>query len=360
MSAAEITPPKIHAAILALAEKVADHQIAQIAAGQYPLNSRPDTKDPRNWLQGAMMVGMTYLADRSPRPLYRDYIMARGEMNKWALGDRAYHADDQTVGASYLWAYSHGAGQAALAPMRVKYDAILANPPSGDLIFGDGHDCSQRWCWCDALFMAPPVWAGLSRATQDPRYLAYAKQEFWAVTAKLYDPQTHLFYRDSRFVSRLGPDGEKIFWSRGDGWVFAGLPRLIDQLPANDPDRARFIALFKDMAKTVKHIQLPTGYWAPSLLSDPAKALPESSGTAFYVYGMGWGVRHGILSQKEYGATMQRGWAALVRALHPDGTLGYVQAAGDQPDAVAYEDTQVYGTGAFLMAAAMMMDLSPH
>jgi len=347
------------AAVMAVTEKVADYQIATLAGGWIPPKASWDTPDPKGWVQGALFVGLTDLADHSSKPIYRDVILARGRANQWELGKRQYHADDQVIGQSYLWAASHGAGMDAIAPMQARFDAILAAPSQVDLVYPDSGDaaCTDRWCWCDALFMAPASWMGLSKVTGDPKYAAFAKKELWATVDYLYDPSEHLFFRDSRFFARRGPNGEKVFWSRGDGWVFAGLTRMLDVLPADDPDRPRMIALYRDMAKKLVSIQLPDGYWAPSLLSDPKTALPETSGTGFYVYGLAWGIRNGTLDRAAYVPAVKKGWAALVGGVRPDGFLGYVQPVSDRPDSVGYDDTQFYGVGAFLLAGTAVADL---
>lgn len=354
--------PLSRAEVLRLAEKVADYQLATMAAGYIPPNTSRDTADPKGWVQGALFVGLRDLADRSENPAYRQAILARGLANQWELGKRFYHADDHVIGQAYLWAARHGGGDAAIGPLRQRFDAILAYPPKVGLEHAEysdprGVDCDQRWCWSDALFMAPATWFELSAVTGDPKYAAYARKEFAATTDFLYDKEEHLYYRDSRFFARRGPNGEKVFWSRGDGWVLAGLARIIPLLPAGDPDRARMETIFKEMAAKLKAIQKPDGYWSPSLLSDPAKSLPESSGTAFFTYGLAWGVKAGLLDRAAYEPTVRKGWSALTRAVHPDGKFGYVQPVSDRPDSVGYEDTQFYGVGAFLLAATAVADL---
>jgi rhamnogalacturonyl hydrolase YesR len=348
---------------LALAEKVADYQLATMAGGYVPPNTSPDTPDPYGWVQGALFVGLTHLADRSQNTSYRQAIIARGLANQWQLGKRVYHADDHVIAASYLWAARNGVGPGAIAPLRARFDTILAYPPQVGLEhaeYGDprGVSCAQRWCWCDAIFMSPPVWLELSQATGDPKYAEYAKREFAAVTEYLFDSEEHLYYRDSRFFTRRGPDGEKVFWSRGVGWVFAGLARMIPHLPPNDPGRVQMERVFTQMAAKLKSIQKQDGYWSPSLLSDPKSSLPESSGTGFFTYGFAWGIKAGLLNRAEYEPTVRQGWAALTRAVHADGKLGYVQPVSDRPDDVSYDDTQFYGVGAFLLAATAVADLN--
>ena len=61
----------------------------------------------------------------------------------------------------------------------------------------------------------------------------------------------HLYYRDSRFLTQRDAQGRKIFWGRGNGWVFAGLARILTELPADHPSRARYEALFEQMADKI-------------------------------------------------------------------------------------------------------------
>ncbi len=348
-------------AILTLAEKVGDWQLATMAAGLRPNKNREGYPDPKGWEQGALFVGLVALADHSDAPQFKQAVLARGEANNWELGKRPYHADDFAIGASYFWDARNGAGDAALTSTRASLDAVLANPSKVDLAFIQNADtsipCLDRWCWCDALFMAPAVWLEMSNVTGDPKYREFAKSEFWATTGYLYDKDEHLYYRDSRFFDRKDINGKKLFWSRGDGWVFAGLARMIPLLPESDPDRPKMIAIYKDMAVKLKAIQKPDGYWSPSLLGDAETALPESSGTGFNTYGFAWGLKAGILDRTTYEPVVRKGWAALVRSVHKDGKLGYVQPVSDRPDAVEYDDTQLYGVGAFLLAATTIADL---
>lgn len=358
-AAADAVPWK-PAAVIALAEKAARWQLQALERGEFPRSVKA-MPDPKGWEQGALFVGLVALAERSKQPEFANAILQRGKDNAWQPGARVYHADDHTIGAAYLWAARHGAGPAAVAPLRERFDQILAKPSEVDLHFVEMADRSvpsvDRWSWCDAIFMAPPVWLEMTRRTGDPRYADFAMKEFWATTELLYDREEHLYFRDSRFFERRDANGRKVFWSRGDGWVFSGLARMLEQLPQNHPDRPRVIAIFREMATKLKTIQKPDGFWAPSLLGDPETALPESSGTGFYTYGFAWGIKAGLLDRKAYEPVVRKGWAALTRAVHADGKVGYVQPVGDRPDAVDFDDTQHYGVGAFLLAATAVADL---
>jgi rhamnogalacturonyl hydrolase YesR len=134
------------------------------------------------------------------------------------------------------------------------------------------------------------------------------------------------------------------------------MARVIPMLAKGSADRRRMETLFKDMAARIKALQKPDGYWAPSLLA-PERSPPETSGTAFYTYGLAWGIRAGLLSRREYEPAVRRGWSALNRAIQPDGRLGFVQQVSDRPEKVEATDTQYYGVGAFLLAATQVAAL---
>jgi rhamnogalacturonyl hydrolase YesR len=192
------------------------------------------------------------------------------------------------------------------------------------------------------------------------RYQAYADKEYAATTALLFDPVTGLYYRDSGYFDKKGAEGERIFWSRGNGWVYAGLARILTVLPANSPSRSSYEKLFVRMSRALLPLQKAGGIWAPSLLDPRPNAPPETSGTAFFTYGLAWGVDHGLLKGPRWRRAAMRGWNALTSAVDHDGKLGWVQQGGSEPGPVAANDTQPYGVGAFLLAGSAMMDLAHH
>jgi unsaturated rhamnogalacturonyl hydrolase len=361
-AAAAVTQPSMPAASTVLADtrRVADWQLAHRTTLAHMPAARPSALDPRDWQQATFWVAMTELADRDAR--YRAPILATGRELGWTLSKRPLHADDQLIAQTWAWAAQHSAGMSALVPARAYFENVFARRPRGSLEFvqperGDPA-CTVRWCWCDALFMAPAAMLRLGQLQGDPRYAAFVHEEFRATADYLYDPAERLFFRDSRFFDRRDAAGRKLFWSRGNGWVLAGLARVLQVLPRNDPQRGYYLKLFRDMAARVVSLQKPDGYWAPSLLDNGAATPPESSGTGFFTYALAWGVGAGVLDAKLYRPAALRGWTALGRAVQTDGMLGWVQQVSDRPDSVAATDTQFYGTGAYLLAGTAMYDLA--
>ncbi len=312
--------------------------------------------DPHGWSEAVFWLGLTALAERQPQ--YRDRMMTLGIDLHWQLGKRLEHADDHLIGQVWLWAAEHGAGPDVLQPMRARLDTLVtqqasAKPATYVVRFPK---CAIRLCWCDALFMSPPTLLGLSRATGDARYADLALAEVDQAIALLYDPEQRLFHRDDRFIGQRDDRGRRIFWSRGNGWVLAGLANMLAAMDRVDPRAARYIALFRDMADRVKDLQREDGTWSSSLL-DPDQP-PETSGTGLFVFALAWGVNAGLLDRDRLLPTIERGWAALDRAVTPEGALGGAQPISDRPGAATPTDSQPYGAGAFLLAGNQMLALS--
>lgn len=162
----------LSAAALTLGRAVADWQLRHMD-GQfdYVKTQHAKTQNPRGWIQGAFYAGLAAFAERTGERGYALALRAHGAQEGWGLGSRPLHADDHVIAQSWIWTYGRDPDPAQIAPVKARFDAILADPPKADLTFIDGAEdqpCQARWCWSDALFMAPPTWIALSAATSDP------------------------------------------------------------------------------------------------------------------------------------------------------------------------------------------------
>jgi unsaturated rhamnogalacturonyl hydrolase len=326
------------AAVLRVMTRVADWQLAH-----------PSAHPAYDWTQAAYYTGVMALAEVSPDPKYLAAMRAMGEANHWRPGLRPGHADDYAVIATYARIAQLDKNKALLEPSLALFNFLVTRPYNEPLAWGNAIE-TRELAWCDALFMGPPALAAVSVATGDRKYLDLADRLWWKTTEYLYDKDEHLYFRDSRYFDPREPNGKKVFWSRGNGWVIAGLARLLQDMPADYPTRAKHVALFKEMAEKVTALQGADGYWRASLLDPANLPNPETSGTGFFTYSLAWGINKGLLDRAKYEPAVRRGWAALVRSVHPDGMLGWVQRIGDKPGATSQDTTEVYGTGALLLA----------
>ncbi len=329
--------------VISVMERAADWQLAHPSA-------HPST----DWTQATGDAGMMALAGISSSPKYRDALRAMGEANAWTPGPRLYHADDLAVGQTYAGLYFFYHDPKMITPLRVRLDTILSVPPGiQSLDFRQpSEQVTQLWSWCDSLFMAPPLWMQVFAATGDERYLDFAVKNWWRTTDYLYDSSEHLYFRDSTYFDRREANGRKIFWSRGNGWVMAGLVRMLQLLPSNHPSRGRFQQLFQNMAATILTYQQSDGLWRSSLLDPKDYPLKEASGSGLYTYALAWGVNQGLLDAAKFKPAILKAWTALTGCVDADGKLTHVQPIGSDPKAFPDDSTEVYGVGAFLLAGS--------
>jgi unsaturated rhamnogalacturonyl hydrolase len=294
------------------------------------------------------------------------------------------NADNQACGQTYIDLYR-------IDPQPNRIAVIQAN--IDDMISKNTVDV---WTWIDAIQMAMPVFAKLGNTLGETRYF----DAMWALYAHarntrgggLFNAAEGLWWRDFHFTPGGGtqqvlsaalngsmpsssadayivaPNGENLYWSRGNGWVMAALVRVLDELPISDSHRPQYVADFQAMADAVLPIQRSDGFWNESL-ADPSHCAtlgithqdgPEASGTALFAYGLAWGIRNGHLEAGRYGQALVKAWDGLVTtALQSDGLLGYVQSTGDRPctgpaplAATSLADFDDYGVGCFLLAGA--------
>lgn len=325
------------------------------------------TIEPRGWVQGTFYLGLSRWALATGNEKYLNYLREHGNTQNWQLGPRAFHADDHVIAQYYLHIYEEDRIEHQITPTLKIFDHILANKPESSLDFEPmgkyadldyEHDCQKRWCWSDALFMSPPVWFHLSQLTGDEKYANYAHKEFIDVTNYLFDTNDNLFIRDSRFFDRRENSGVKIYWSRGNGWVFAGLTKIMDTMSIDDPKFGYYAEIYNKMAHSLADKQASSGYWPVSLAAGEIYTASESSGTAFFIAGLAWGINQGLLDRDKFLPIVDKGWTALLKAQRADGMLGYVQQIGYAPDDVSPDQTQLYGMGAFLLAGTQMYKLS--
>ncbi len=255
-------------------------------------------------------------------------------------------------------------------------------------------DEDSFWWWADSLYMVMPVMTKLYKQTNDEKYLdalykyfKYAKElmydgpggiptsaDGYTTSAALNsgasysdpDDYKYLFFRDAGYVYPLKPntghEDEKNFWARGDGWVFAGLSKVLSDMPSTYEHYDEFYQTYVEMAKAIIDCQQVDsagyGFWTQSMLQDYPKGTNgndegyETSGTAFFTYGLFWGINNGVLTDSAYERAAIRAWGYLENvALHESGKVGYVQPIGSNAtQAVSYDTTANFGVGAYLLA----------
>jgi len=321
-------------AIKALMSKVARYELSQ-------LGTNPDN----GWVNAAFYAGLMATFRTTGDAAFRSAAISWGQSRNWSLGpaksgDTTW-ADNQCCTQTYLELYLLDPVNTYITKTRSAFDAMMVNPDAGRAV----------WWWCDALFMAPPALARLGAATKNPAYFSFMNTMFWDAKAFLYSDANNLFWRDAKYKSG------NTFWSRGNGWVVAGIARILEYLPANDPKRAEYVSLLTTVLNAVARLQGADGMWRSNLLNPAQFPNPESSGTAFFTYAMAWGLEQQILPSATFLPVVRKAWNGLVGAVNAEGRVGWCQLVGEQPAAATQDSTIPYCAGAFLLAGSELVKL---
>lgn len=336
-------------------KRVADWQIANPPTG--------NEHDDLSWTNAALYMGMIDWAElresEDNDSYYYDWLKKIGRRNHWQMGKYMYHADFIAVGQVFIDMYKKYGERNMILPVLARTEFVINHPSDSNLELDYRNMATlDRWSWCDALFMAPPVYAKMYMLTKDKKYIDFLNQEYKATYDYLYDKEEKLFYRDRRYFGKKEANGKKVFWGRGNGWVLGGLTEILQELPEINMHRDFYENLFVELSYRIAELQGKDGYWHASLLDPDSYPSPETSATGFIVYALAYGVNEGLLDKETVMPVVEKGWKALVKAVEKDGKLGYVQPIGADPKKVTRDMTEVYGVGAFLLAANQIYKMS--
>ncbi|MCP4203679.1 MAG: glycoside hydrolase family 88 protein [bacterium] len=335
VSEAEVDPLE-PAQIRAVAARVADWQL-----------DHPEY-DPKDWTNAVFYSGVMAAYRLTGDSKYLEAMIAVGERAGWQIGARHRHADDHAIAQTYLELIRIENGAERYRPFQIAIDRMMSEPPS----WTKEHQRIDYW-WCDALFMSPPALAKLARATGDARYLDFMDRLWREAYDLLYDEKHRLFHRDLRFRDERDPR----FWARGNGWVLAGLARLIDELGQARSSEIFYRRVFRDLAERIAELQADDGLWRSDLLGSSSSAPGESSASALFCFALAWGVHQGILDPEDFLPVVAAAWEGLFRNVDGEGRLGWVQKPGAKPGRVSGRHSEVYASGAFLLAAEQVLAL---
>jgi unsaturated rhamnogalacturonyl hydrolase len=315
-----------------------------------------DKPRPSNiWTRAVYYEGLMALYAIDPKKTYYDYAVSWGNNHEWGLRSGIFtrNADNQCCGQTYIDLYLIEGKAERIHDIKASMDSLVFSEKNDD------------WSWVDALQMAMPVLARLGVLYGDNRYYEkmFSMYEFTKNQhgdKGLYDSRVGLWWRDKDFdPPYTTPSGANCYWSRGNGWVYAALVRVLDIMPKDAPHREEYVKTYLEMTKSLLKWQRNDGFWNVSLTDSTDFGGKELTGTALFTYGLAWGINHKLLDKKKTDPSVSKAWNALLTdCVHKNGFLGYVQSTGKEPkdgqpvtfDTVPnFED---FGLGCFLLAGS--------
>lgn len=312
------------------------------------------------WTRTVYYEGLLALYSIYPDTEYYAYAYQWGDFHKWGMwrGTTTRHADNYACGQVYIDMYNLCPKPEILLNVKSNLNMLVNTPQINE------------WWWIDAIQMGMPGFAKMGKLTGEQKYFDKMWQMYEYTRNQhgehgMFNQKDGLWWRDQDFDPPYKePNGEDCYWSRGNGWVYAALVRVLDEIPANEVHRQDYINDFLTMSKAIKACQREDGFWNVSLHDPNHFGGKELTGTSLFVYGMAWGIRNGLLDRDEYLPKVLKAWNAMVKdAVHPDGFLGYVQGTGKEPkdgQPVTYDskpDFDDFGTGCFLLAGSEIYKL---
>lgn len=324
----------------------------------WQVNNKPEVRS--FWDNAAYHTGNMEVVSLTSNETYRKYSEDWANYNKW-MGAKS---TDKTE-----WKYKYGETddyvlfgdwqicfQTYIDLYHLKPEAHKIARAIEVMEYEMSTPANDYWWWADGLYMVMPVMTKLYKTTGNQQYLDKLYEYFMYANTIIYDKDASLYYRDAKYVypKHKSTNGQKDFWARGDGWVFAGLAKVLKDLPKTDKHRSEYLTKYKNMAAAILKSQQVEGYWTRSMLDSEHAPGPETSGTAFFTYGLLWGINNGYLKEKVYLPAALKGWNYLTKtALQENGKVGYIQPIGEKAipgQIVDANSTSNFGVGAFLLA----------
>ena len=323
-------------------------------------------------------------SDRNNYPDYNEWKSATFQLGMLeafkATGDIEFYRFTLEIAESYGYLVNYGIGTTLLdnaASMLVytELDAITHDQRkledsirNADYTLQKG---SLNYSWIDEIYMVSSAYQYLAKSTGEAKYANIDYNSYMKWRNTLFDETEGLWYRDSDYIfnpntkyksdsatPNVSPNGKKVFWSRGNAWVYVSLARNLRLMESEGRMYEQYLSDFKAMSEALVRCMDEEGFW-PANLGDPdhIKGI-EMTGTGAFLFGICTGIELGILDAETYLPIADTVYKCISgKAVNANGRLGYCQPIGEAPVAAKASDTNMFGVGLTLMGAASYMRL---
>ena len=193
---------------------------------------------------------------------------------------------------------------------------------------GGGVSHKAKWLelWDDSIYMIGVYMLEMYRATGDEKYLTHLLEEIRIHREKLRVEEWGLWLHgwDANDKNHICMCGQKNWadkesrksaeiWGRGNGWVIVTLSDALNIISKDHPYRAEFSGYLTEMIQHLPSLQdETTGHWyqLPVRKGEEGNFI-ESSCTAMFAYGMLTAIQHALVSESDFGRSINRAYQGL-------------------------------------------------
>lgn len=204
---------------------------------------------------------------------------------------------------------------------RVLGDAVnhLGNSPVGKLY--------PKSIWVDSLMMFGVFPARYGTEQNDENLVNFAAKKPRFYAGYMQDAKKKLWYH-SYWVKKAKHYPEKeIFWGRGNGWVVASLPMILEYIPKHHPEYSDIIRTLETTSKALRPLQRDDGYW-DTILDTTVKNYRESSVTALIASGWLRAIRKGYLCEEYLEPALKAFYAVVDNLEEKNGRICLAEISG--------------------------------
>lgn len=297
-----------------------------------------------------------------------------------ATGHTEYYQESYEYAEGYSWQVNEGVLDTYLDQVTggllysVLHDLAPADYKLAHSIQEADYICSRGMLdssWIDEIYMIGLTLSYLSKVTGNPWYSEVDFTTYKYYRERYLDPEDGLWYRDEKYISGNGfpwstsPNGKKVYWGRGNTWVYVSLGQRLEYMDKNDPAYETYLNDFLMMSNGLRKAVRDDGVWGANLADVRHSPGKEMTGTGGFLYGLCLGIEYGLLDYDTYFPIVEKAYRTISSlCIRDDGLLKYCQPVGEGPDGYpggeAYHEnsTNSFGVGLMMMGLSRFMRLT--
>ena len=225
--------------------------------------------------------------------------------------------------------------------------------------------------WIDEIYMIGLAMSYLTKVTKNPWYSEVDFATYSYYRDMFFDAEDGLWYRDGKYVYGNGhnastsPNGKKVYWGRGNTWVYVSLAQRLEYMDKDDPAYPTYLNDFLLMSNGLKNAVRDDGVWGANLGDVNHQPGKEMTGTGGFLFGLSLGIEYGLLDFDTYYPIVEHAYQTITaECISNNGLLGYCQPVGEGPDGYAGGEathktsTNAFGVGLMMMGLSRFMRLT--